>query len=774
MRILVNFSEHEQGYITLLKYHLKKHSLEAIATPTNLSLGDLLEKAERAKCDGILLCNETTLRSIAPGEKPTLDNYRGSRFNTSIPIIVCNSLTHLTAIDHGPWLLDIDLAKFKHIKKPQRKCNFTVLKDVSMFDEAFEKLSQTVVMAYDIETKTFGGTSKKEKEETDWIDTMPEAGDTLITCCSWSGLHKDGSIVTYILPLINFNVTHWVDDISYAEAIGFLRKVNALPIPKVMQNGMYDVTHSICYHAEPRMWFLDTMGLHHSEWSSLPKDLGFVSSVELYDHIQWKDDAEAASKSGDIDQYWAYNAKDTFYTLLILIEQLKRKPDYALRNYSIAFPNVFPALYCNFEGFKVDMSVRNRLRQEANIKLDLALGQLRTITGDLEFNPSSPKQVAFYVYDIFGATDPRIGWRKDPVTKKKTKVSRGTDEKNLFACADQHPLLLRFVNRVISYREARKAISTYFDFYLKNGRFYWSLDPFGTDTMRMACKSSSFWCGTQVQNVPSYAKEMCVADDGYEIMEADNSQSEARCTGYLAAEWNLVKALETPGKDFYKSLGTLFFGIVYEEVTKEFRNAVLKKIVHGTNYMMGDATFVENAGKENLLFGANVLGVKITMGDAPSEGTLTFKQFGNQLLESYHKPFPRVRMWYGDVKAEIRSTNMLRSPSGYTRYFFGNIDKKYQIFSSAVAHGPQHLSVFLVNKGLWKVWELTKKSGGTYRLKAQIHDSILGQKRLDHPEHVQNVLTAMDNSIIVNKKELKIPVDYKLGLNWGKGMVEYK
>jgi DNA polymerase I-like protein with 3'-5' exonuclease and polymerase domains len=673
-------------------------------------------------------------------------------------------------VDHGAWLLGIDLDKFKQTKKPIQEFTFTVIENILTDGQiAYDFLSNCVLIAYDIETKTYGGTSKKDIEKGDWSQTMPEAGDTLITCCSWTGLHKNGKIETFVLPMIDFDVTHWLDDISYGLAIELLREINDLPVPKVMQNGMYDCTHSLIYHAPPRNYILDTMVLMHSQYSTLPKSLDFLASIFLYDYIQWKNEAAESSKAKDINRYWAYNARDTFSTLRICMEQLRTLPPYALKNYAKQFPLSYPALYCNFEGEKIDLEKRNQLRAAQLLRLEANLNSLRVLVHDPAFNPGSWQQVAIVVYDIFGATDPKIGWKKDPKTKKKTKMFRGTDEKNLKAVGEQHPILLRVTNAIIAYREAQKAIGTYFDFTLKNGRLLYALNPFGTETGRMACQSSSFWCGTQVQNIPGYAKDMCVADEGFQIMEADNSQSEARCTAYLSKEWNLANALETPGKDFYKSLGTLFFGMDYDSVTKDFRNNVLKKIVHGTNYMMGADTFVDNAGVANVMFGASVLGAKI---DMSKKGEVS--KFAASLLEAYHKPFPRVRMWYSETKNQIRTNKMLVSPLGHTRYFFGDIDKKYQIFASAVAHGPQNLSVSILNIGFWKIWELVKISGGAIRLKAQIHDSVKTQIRLDRTDFISATLKCLDNPVTINGRILRIPVDYKLGLNWGNGMVEYK
>jgi hypothetical protein len=131
-------------------------------------------------------------------------------------------------------------------------------------------------------------------------------------------------------------------------------------------------------------------------------------------------------------------------------------------------------------------------------------------------------------------------------------------------------------------------------------------------------------------------------------------------------------------------------------------------------------------------------------------------------------------MWYAEVKHEIATTHTLVSPLGWTRYFFGDILKKHQIFASAVAHGPQNLSVMILNKGVWKVWTMTKASNGAIRFKAQIHDSIFQQVRKDlKAEFVPKLLNAMDNPVVVHGRTLRIPVDYKDGTCWG-SLIEHK
>lgn len=757
MRILLNYNKHEQSYLSVFQYYARKMGYEVIATASSLSIGELMSKASAARCQGIFLCNTETLSNCVPGTSPTLDDWRGSKLNFSTPTIVGNSLAHTQTIPYGGWLLEKDLSKFKNLNPIPKKqeFEFKVLENSREMEEAYNDLSKADFIAYDIETKTIN----VDEENLN-------AGNTIITCCSWAGVFSDRSIRVYVLPLVDFLENHWKSDTEYKNAIILLRRINKLSAPKVMHNGMYDCTHSIIYQAEPYNWTLDTMAMMHAEFAELPKSLDFVASVTLNDYCQWKAEAQEASKSGDINRYWAYNAKDTWTTARICLHYLDKLPLYARKNYQSQFPLVYPSLYCNFEGILIDQEERKKLRKEEELRLENSLESLRKMLADPNYNPGSPKQTATYIYDILGASDPRIGTKKDSAGSK-VKKTRGTDAKNLLAVGDQHPILLRVATAIINYREAQKAISTYMDFLQSKGRLLYSLNPFGTETGRMACQSSSLWCGTQVQNIPSYAKGMLVVDEGFEMAEVDNSQSEARCTAYLSQDLKLIEALENKERDFYTTLGTLFFGIPYEQVTKEFRNKILKKIVHGTNYMMGAGTFIENAGTQNLLDATVHLGTKVTLELKPKAGWITLKVFAQTLLDSYHIPFFRVREWYQEIKGEIATTHVLKSPLGHVRYFFSDVTKNHRAFNSAVAHAPQNLSVSILNIGLWRVWQLVKESDGRLRLKAQVHDSVLFQYRKDMPELREKVIECMQNPVIIHGRTLRIPTDCKIGNSWG-------
>ena len=754
MRVLVNYDIAEKRFLSMLAVVLKSSGVQAYSSTAVMGRAELIAKAKTIGAEAILCINEATLQELVYDKTATLDAYRGSRMMYEVPVFVVNSLSHMVSKPEGEWLLRRDLTKLRNARVPNTPFSFTAMKDVNTFQAVEDFLAECLLISLDIETVTLNEISKKKDPDT------VSSGDTLISCISWTGLHPSKGIHTFVLPLLEFTKEYWHTDTEYAAAIGCMQRINANDIVKVMQNGMYDATHLIRYHAEPNNWQLDTYGMGWAEYSELSRDLSYLSSLHLFDHMHWKEESDTARKNNDLYAYWTYNAKDSWYTLRIAIEQLRTMPRYAYVNYAMHFKLVYPCLYCSFEGILVDNVMRLEVKTKAEKLLAEALTNLQKMVADPNFNPGSWQQVSKYIYDVFGAKKPKIG-----------KSASCTDEKNLKAVGEQHPLLARITEEILVYRENQKAIGTYFVFRQKKDRLLYALDPFGTDSGRMACKASSMWCGTQVQNIPGYAKGMLIADAEYELVEIDNKQSEARCTGYLAKEYNLVAALEDAEKDFYKQLGTLFFQIPYEEVTDFFRNEVLKRIVHGTNYMMGAGTFIENIGARVLYETAQKLGIEIVLIAVRNDTKrLTLKQFAQSLLDVYHTPFPRIRQWYKELYNEVLTTGMVVSPNGFTRKFFGDIAKSHDMLRSVVAHQPQNLSVELLNKGFYRIYkELVLKSEGRFRLKAQIHDSVFAQYKKDERSYwVPRMKELLRNPITIYGRELIIPTDAKCGPSWNK------
>jgi DNA polymerase-1 len=744
LKILVNYDKALEGYKPVLAALLRSKGLQALSTSNVLTITQLQEIATKHQCEGILLANEDTLKNcINSSKKVTLDKYRGSRLNFTIPAIVSAPIDHLRIVRHGKWLWEQDLNKFRDIKKKITQIDYKVCDTEEKLLEACAVLTSGLALSIDIETNLFNQ----------------------ITCIGFSTLTTQFgnkfTTVTYIIPLLGFNEEYWITDELYSLALECCRDICKSSIPKIMFNGGFDSFHLLRYNFDPVNFIIDVMGLAHSEYSETPKSLDFVASWRLYDYYYWKDEADEASKTKDLSRYWTYCARDAWNTLRIFLTYCKQenRQTWTIPNYQQKFKVTYPYLYSKFEGCLISQEALKDNRKKAVTVRDKAENDLRVMAADPEFNPASPKQVGEILFDILGAI---------PIKNKRT-----TGAQYLELIRTQHPILDTFVDALLDYREKAKAISTYFDFIQINGRMLYDLSQWSTDTSRSSCRQSSlrWWdieendvynCGAQIQNIPSYAKNMIIADEGFVMGEADHNKAEARCVAYLSSCTAMIASLEDKSKDFYKVLATLFFGVKYEEVSKELRNDVVKRIVHGRNYLMGADTFITTATPKRLFIAMAMLGKSTSL-----------KEFATWLLSLYNEPFPEVNEWYKEVKLEVLRTQKLKSVLGYTRYFFGDVLKDHKVYRNAVAHGPQNLNVMILDKSLWKVYQnlvLGKAPNtkmGEFRFKAQIHDSIFYQVIEDRKEFYNTLLLQlMSNPVEIKGKVMRIPIDISNGRTW--------
>ena len=140
------------------------------------------------------------------------------------------------------------------------------------------------------------------------------------------------------------------------------------------------------------------------------------------------------------------------------------------------------------------------------------------------------------------------------------------------------------------------------------------------------------------------------------------------------------------------------------------------------------------------------------------------------LLDKYSSSYPNVKgLFYTSIILKIEQTSKLVSALGWTRFFFGKPSAKNKpALNSAVAHGPQNLSVSILNKEWYAIWRETVYGSlqDKVRIKAQIHDSIFFQYRESFdPETVLSMMNTpvevlgADNVV----RTMLIPSDLKCG-----------
>jgi uracil-DNA glycosylase len=83
------------------------------------------------------------------------------------------------------------------------------------------------------------------------------------------------------------DLNYWATEAEEVKALHLIQKALAKPIPKIFQNGIFDIPFLWSYGLRPRHCTEDSMLLHHSIYAEMPKGLGFLGATYA-DAPSWK------------------------------------------------------------------------------------------------------------------------------------------------------------------------------------------------------------------------------------------------------------------------------------------------------------------------------------------------------------------------------------------------------------------------------------------------------------------------------------------------------
>lgn len=742
----------DEDYLPALKPLLKGKRVR-VKGKSPVAITEMLLEAKEIGVRQVITTNPAVLKLLRPGQG-TQDDFAGSLIKRGdVEFLVLNPVEHLYTVSYGKFLYERYLSKFIEPTKWFAQTPFSwELANESSIADLYELLCSSLYCATDIETSVV---------------------DRRITCVSYTccGL-VDGfySTHTFVIPVTS---QFW---------IAWVAKCNATLVPKIFQNGKYDNAYFFRFGVPTSGWYFDTINLFHSWYSELPKRLDFITTFAIRNSEYWKNEG----KTGNLEDYYRYNARDGWATANSFLSLISEVPEFAISNYIQEFPLVFPCHQAEMTGIQVNLETVEKLRAEQETKLEDRRTQLGIMVsspiaakgklkGKYLFNPSSPVQVKKLMHVLGCNTD------------------AGTGEIALKKAMFQHPLNTRILNNVLEFRKARKLVGTYLvSTKFWNGRCYYALNPHATDTARLASTESQFagWGddtsleGLQIQNIPRdrpdiEVKSMFESDAGFLFGEADYKQAEARDVAYLSGDKALLATVEST-KDFHAINVERFFGVPYEKVFDDNTGKTLDKLLrdlskrvnHGSNYNMGWRVLVDTMGIDKVYQAQKLLKLPSYWG---------LKQIAEYLLKKYEEAYPDVKgVYYDSIIYSVKSTKMLVSPLGWTRYCFGNPEKNKQDLNAYVAHPSQNLNAGTLNIAWMRIFkDVALREPKDFKLCAQIHDSVLFQYRVGREDLVDRVAELMRFGVKVKdckgiERELIVPIDMKAGSRIWSELETYK
>lgn len=762
MNILLYITSFDKAYLSGLRGVFNGNQKVSVKIGYQ-SLGAVSVEAVRHKAKHVITSDLGVLTELCKregwdgtGERPSLDNYQGSIFHyQGLQILITNPLKQIFTVNQGLFIYKRFVSKFTQPENWFKQTQFTWEEALpETIDDLYARFQSAKYIAIDIETNR-------------WVNA--------IDCVSYCGVWYSEETKQFTTHTIAFYVTdmYWVT---------WMRKLNSLPAEKIFQNGKYDNTYFFLYNALPVNWLWDTIDLFHAWYSELPKSLDFQSAFLVPDFRYWKHESSLGKQSR-----LQYNAKDSWVTAMAMLGAVMEMPAWAMQNYIKEFPLVPACFYCELQGIRADIPELMRLQEDFLAQGEKLLASLRVLTATPQFNPRSPAQVLKLMH-ILGH-----------------KEAEDTNEKTLQALAFKHPLTGVIIEKILEYRGVMKLVSTYLvPEKLYKGRIFFSLNPFATDSGRLASTEHALSfvdtrevksgklknVGLQIQNIPregNIVKGYFISDEGFLWFGADYEQAEARDTAYLSGDKNLIAAVDGT-RDFHAVNASAFFGIPYEKIVQDIPvekdsitgevlvwvhktldkiiRDLAKRVNHGSNYNMGAAVLVVTMGLKNIYNAARILKLPRIWGP---------KEIAEHLLGVYETTYPVVKgAWYNKVIGDVLTTKLLVGPTGWTRYCFGRPDKNKLDLNAYVAHPPQSLNAMTLNKAFKHVfYEMLPEHHENLRIKAQIHDEILGQYRIGYEHLAMQVKESMEFAVPVTDtfgitRDLLVPSAINLGKErWG-------
>lgn len=592
----------------------------------------------------------------------------------------------------------------------------------------------------------------KEMEKADWlavdIECWPkEDGSWALACVGFSD-RADRSLVIH-------------NDGPASRLI--IRRLLASPVPKVYQNGSFDVSvlRSEGFIVDNFGW--DTMLGHHSLYpecasgtdeiatlsgkkrqSAIAKGLAFQASLYTKEPF-YKDDGKLWKQDGDLKRFWLYNGRDvavtreirdvqhaeltTFGTLGVLDHELRL---------------VEPLLAATKRGIRIDLSARDTLRADVEAEVERLQSFLDKAAGS-SINVKSGPQMTKFLYETL----------KLPKKYNQGRLTSDKDAINELAGKYDNPLL----HTILAIRERRDIIERYLNAKVgPDGRMRCSFDITGTRSGRLSSRASLDGTGTNLQTIPSRKKvgerikRMFIADDGKLLIIRDYKQAEAWLVAYLSRCEGLIELLNDPTRDIHRENASRIFDKPLAQITYEERY-LAKRVVHASNYGMGPARLVELVAEES-----ESTGIRITFAQAKA------------LMDKYFFIYPEIKEnYWKEIERELRYSRTLNTPFGRKRTFFGRWDDK--LLREAYSYPPQSTVGDLGGKATAACYydvELGRPELAA-ELLLNVHDSVVMQTDVERVVDTANAMEhAMAIPITVNGQTFTIPTDCKVGYNWGK------
>lgn len=560
-------------------------------------------------------------------------------------------------------------------------------------------------------------------------------------------------------------------------ALDVIRQLCALPVPKALQNGLFDLWWLARYDAPVAAFAYDTLCMHHCLHPKGDHDLAYLASVFTREPY-WKEDHKTIDvevrrdvADGD-DRYRRYCGKDVCTTLELAQEFHARLAASGKLSFYLAhYAALFPALHrMSATGIRVDADARAAAQASFASRALALIGAIEAdagikLTG--KKGSVSRKKLAEYLYVTMALP-------KQLRKRASGKRTPSTDAAILRKLALQFPARIGpFVERLLEHEQVTKLGQ-----FLADGK----VDADGrsrcrykltTDTLRLASSENPAGTGMNHQNVPvrhgTAIRDCFVPDPGHVLVQVDLSQAEARVVYMLTDDPELHKIARSAPWEYdvhCRSMSVIFrerdercrdYASAFAWVQSGDPDAKAKRHIskrggHGAHYGLADVTLQEFLLADGYVF-----------------TTIECRA----IIEAYFAGTPAVLAYQERTRHRVLYDGVLTTTWGWEWDFGADLrapgTDKQEVYRRAYAFQPQNEVVSIMNHwGLEPLDAWIDAAKRATRILQQGHDSLLLSCPPGEAWDVWTFLRAsLERPRRYAGRALTIPVDVAVGPRWG-------
>lgn len=534
----------------------------------------------------------------------------------------------------------------------------------------------------------------------------------------------------------------------------------------------------------------DTMMKQWECYNELEKSLAVAVSLWTNEPY-YKDERE----SSNTDAKLLYNFKDCTLTEEIdnAMERFLGQHPRALSHFHFNVSLIPAFTYLHLRGCNFDLRRAKEHVDKAEQELGQLLERINKIVEPVlghPFNPKSTDDKVWLLYDFLGHTE----YKRYGRTSKEVVMLRYYNKR-------KDPVLLDVI-RAVNLRTRISDIAKLAP--SSDGRLRTAYGLVATDTGRSASQESSIaeavvtkkglikreFDGTNLQNVTKAIRDTCIPDTPeYIFWQADLAGADAWTVAADLAALGHPFMLEDlragvkPSKLLLRMLEVLEAGgdpsaiarlpsyeakietdkiIIPEGILPDGRPGdwfytSLKRVQHGTNY----------DGLEDTI-SATIFKDSDGLIDIPPHSIAKYQSLYRLRYNTQARS-----MWLRNHLVE--TGGVLQTACGIRRRFFGIRNPRViddDILRAALASEPQANTTYVTNHALKNLWEdpgNRRSSGGLFiEPLLQVHDALAGQFPRRLQDFAAKKLKAWFNvPLVIHGVEVTIPVDIRIGKNWG-------